>query len=231
MRSPTFTLLVLAILTGCTQYEYQEDLYLEVDGSGEIWLSGSKDLIGLLYGIDGNADDTVLKELFESPSLQVVSVKRSQRRGRSFFNIRARFEDLTLLSDHPAFPGRRYRLGRGDRFVELAADIPGTRLMEAPPRIDGGPMRFRIHFPSPVHHHNSDTGVERGNIITWEQPIAKHLEGEPLHMVARFDRRTVLAATLMILAVAIGLAVLIIVISLYVLVRIGRRELAAESDR
>jgi hypothetical protein len=224
-------ILFLAVLTGCTRYEYQEDLYLEVDGSGEIRVSCSKDIFTLLYGTDEQLDDAGLADFWESPELQVVSVSRSRRQGRDFLFIRSRFEDVNRLSDRTIFQGRRYQLEAGEESLTLTVNIQGGRERNDKKRFPNGRFRFRIHFPSPVRNHNSETGVERGNIITWEQPVVDHLEGEPFHIEARFDRRTVFSVTLTLLAIALGVVVLTVSASLYIVVRIGRRQLAAQTGR
>jgi hypothetical protein len=230
MRSLVLASLLFGILTGCTHYEHQEDLYFEVDGSGEVRVSCSEDLFTLLYGIDGSLDIPNLTEFLESPDLQVSSIRRSRRQGRGFLHIRARFEDLERLSDQAVFQGRRYQLAAGEEYLDLRVDIRDGRGRGKSERLQDGLFRFRVHFPSPVRRHNSDTGVERGNIITWERSVADQLRGEPLHVEARFDRRTVLATALILLAIALSVVVLVISASLFIFVRIGRRQLAARSD-
>lgn len=228
MRSLILTILLLGALSGCTPYEYEEDLDLEVDGSGEIRVSGTEELFRLLYGIDEDLDISAVTDRFESPELEVVSIERSHRRGHGYLHVRARFEDVRRLSDQAIFSGRRYRLESGDRYLDLTVDIRHVQKQDTPERLREGSFRFRVHFPSPVRHHNSDTGIERGNIITWEQSLSDHLAGEPLHIEARFERRTVLRVTLTLLAVALSVVVFVISASIFILVRIGRRQMASE---
>ncbi len=57
-------------------------------------------------------------------------------------------------------------------------------------------VAFRVHLPSRINFHNSPTGVERGNILVWEQTLRDRLAGAPLRMEARMETESILYRTL-----------------------------------
>ncbi len=57
-------------------------------------------------------------------------------------------------------------------------------------------IAFRVHLPSRINFHNSPLGVERGNILVWEQTLRERLSGAPLRMEARIETESILYRTL-----------------------------------
>lgn len=232
MKVALFLLLMCGVLVGCPQYEYVEDIFLHVDGSGEMRITGSQKVFTALFGLGPSATEDELEELFDSDELEVVSTDTMTARGCTFFRVRARFEDLTRLAQHRAFQGRAYSLERARDVLYLEARIGGTSVAgRGNDQCGNGRVAFRIHFPSPVRSHNSPTGVERGNRIRWEQAVSERLDGQLLVVQAHFERRTVFGTTWRLLAVSLGIVAVVVGGSLYILVRIGRRELAEETRR
>jgi len=221
--------------TGCTRYdyEYQEEFHLNTDGSGQLHIRGSQELLTALYEVSESSPPEVvadeLRRVFDGPDLAVSSVSHAPFGSRVFFHIRGRFEDLKQLSRHSAFSGRRFWLGPEEEHLRFEADIPGRyRSSEKEPIYRDGVMAIHVHLPSPVRHHNSELEVKRGNIIGWEREVADYFEGRPLHLEVAFDRRTVLATTFTILILSVGFVATAVTGLLIVLVRIGRRQLALQ---
>ena len=224
--------LLMSLLASCSQYEYEEEVDLRVDGSGEFTIHATKDVFSSLHGVRRMDSDTeFLKELrtfYDSPVFEVVSVTRSRRNARTFFHIRARFDDLGELSKQAGLAIRALRIGRGEE-LSLKAHVEGKDKWKGVARLpDEALVAFRFHFPSPVRYHNSTSGLERGNIVRWETSVSELRRGVPLHLEARFDRRTVFSMTLILLAAAGALVILVISASLYFLTRLGRRQLAEQ---
>ena len=71
MKVGAFLLLLLAA-SGCTTYEYEEEVYLEVDGSGEIRMSGSTTAVAALHGLDEATAESA-KALFEGEGVERLS--------------------------------------------------------------------------------------------------------------------------------------------------------------
>lgn len=237
MKSLLSVLFAAIVATGCTRYdyEYEEEFHLNLDGSGQLHISGSQELLAALYEVSESSPPEVvandLRRLFDGPDLVVSSVSHASFGDRPFFNIRARFEDLTQLSRHSAFSGRRFWHGPEGEHLRFEADIPGRNGSSDKEQIyRDGVMAIHVHLPSPVHRHNSELEVKRGNIIGWEHEVADLFEGRPLHLEVTFNRRTVLATTFTILILAVGFVVVVVTGVLIVLVGIGRRELALQPD-
>ena len=226
--------LLMSLSAGCSKYEYEEEVDLRIDGSGEFYIHATQDLFTSLHGV-GRADSEAafldeLRAFYDSSAFEVVSVKRSRRNTRTFFHVRGRFVDLAGLSDHAGFAVRGLSIGRGEE-LSLKAHVEGKDKWKDVVRLpDDALVAFRFHFPSPVRHHNSTVSLERGNIVRWETTVSELRRGVPLHLEARFDRRTVFSMTLILLATAGASVILIISASLYFLTRLGRRQLAEQVE-
>ena len=58
-------------------------------------------------------------------------------------------------------------------------------------------VAVRLHLPSRVPFHNAPSRtVERGNIITWEQPLSARAKGEPLSIEVHLEQASILFQTL-----------------------------------
>lgn len=216
MRGVSCLVLLLAS-GGCTTYEYEEEIFLEVEGSGRIRMSGSTDAIEALHGT-GDA-----RSLFVGDGVVVDSVRETERGGRKLLHVQATFADWQSLCQVPAFQGRACRFTRSETDRELELSIPSAPA-EAPVNRDA-PAAFRFHFPSAVRYHNSPSGIERGNIVSWKRAF----DGPPLDIRVRFDRRTLLAERVSVMGKALFLVVASIGTALLWMRRKGRRELSAEA--
>ena len=62
---------------------------------------------------------------------------------------------------------------------------------------------MRLHVPSRIEYHNAPSReVERGNILSWEQPLVDRLQGKPLRVEVRMESESILARTLTIFGLA-----------------------------
>jgi len=227
MKARALFLLLLAV-SGCTTYEYEEEVYLEVDGSGEIRMSGSTTAVAALHGLDEATAESA-KALFEGEGVERLSALETERERRKFVHVQARFSDWEKLCRIPAFRDRRCRLAKGEESLALELSLPSPRAA-APESLDPQALlALRYHFPSTIHYHNSPGDIERGNILSWKRTLREHFAGRPLDLAVRFDRRTILAATARVMALALGLVLASIATALWVMVRKGRRQLRAEA--
>ncbi len=221
-------LLVLLAASGCTTYEYEEEVFLEVDGSGEIRMSGSTAAIEALHGLaDAGAERA--EELFVGEGVELLSALETERERRKFVHVQARFSHWEKLCEVPAFRDRGCRLAKGEEGLALALSLPSPRAA-APQSLDPQALlALRYHFPSTIHYHNSPGDIERGNILSWKRTLREHFAGRPLDLAVRFDRRTILAASARVMGLALSLVVASIATALWVMVRRGRRQLRAEA--
>jgi hypothetical protein len=225
MRGSMWRLLLLAVVLacpGCIAYEYDHEVWLRVDGSGSVTVTGRPELWRAFKGYD-TAD--AARAAFSASGLRVRRATVAFRDGRSYLSVAADFDDVNRLSGSPAFPDLSLSLRHeGDRLL-LAGVWSRRGGVENAGR--DGLMAVRLHLPSRVHEHrNAVRGVERGNILSWEQGLGTALDGGQLDFGAVMDERSILLTTVRLFGAAIALALLLLAAALAWLVRKGRRAAA-----
>jgi hypothetical protein len=225
-------LLLVTALRGCLTYEYEHEIWLQVDGSGVVNVTGRPALWTAFKSLpldesDPDAMKKAVRKLFEDSGLEVRRVTVTKRRGHRYVFVSATFKDVNRISYTRAFPDLRVGLRREDG--RLIMDGSWQRPIEALPggEKDGdGLMAVRFHLPSKVYsHRHAADGVERGNILGWRQDTAAALEGDRLEFGATMDERSILSSTVMVFAGAVVLAVVLLSVALWAVVRRGRRDL------
>jgi hypothetical protein len=220
-------LLALLFATSCTTYEYEEEVFLDISGSGRIRISGSKGILSSLHGIEDPTVDS-LRAHFAGPGLEPVSTLQTWREGRAFLHLELRFESFPELCRSASFRERRCELSVSDEEQRLLLESPRPARAPGGDVDRAGELALRFHLPSSVRYHNSPTGVERGNILSWEREVGEYFEGEPFPTEVRYGLRSILAATVRIVLAAAALVAAFIALAIAWMVRKGRRQL--ESD-
>jgi len=225
-------ILLATALRGCLTYEYEHEIWLRVDGSGAVNVTGRPALWTAFKSLplDESAPDAMKKAaraLFEQSGLSVKRVTVTRRRGHSYLFVSAEFKDVNRISYTRAFPDLRVGLRReGGR---LMLDGSWQRPIEALPggeRDREGLMAVRFHLPSKVYgHRRAADGVERGNILGWRQETAAALDGGRLEFGADMDERSILSSTVKLFVGAVVLAVVLLALALWAVVRQGRKDL------
>ena len=214
-------------LAACESYEYEEEVFLETDGSGNLRISGTQELLGVIHDVEAPSVSS-MRARFEDPALRIDSVRETSRDGRQYIHVLGRFEDFNALCRHAAFRARDCGLRRGDEELSLFLSVPGVTA-ERPSDVEPDDvLAFRFHFPSSVRFHNSRDDIERGNIIRWQRTAEELFGGDELRIEARFERRSVFTTTVIILGTALGFVVLTASVALYWMTRKGRRQLEDE---
>jgi hypothetical protein len=215
------------------QYEYEEEIFLKIDGSADIVINASLPALAALRGLPVATDPGVrfdrdgLRAAYESKGIDVKRISRPWRRkGRRFAQVRLEVPDIRRLGEAAPFAWARYAFDRRDGvFVyrqELGAPPAAATLPEA--GWDGSELvSFRIHVPSKIQFHNAPSKqVERGNILTWEQPFTDRLAGVPIAMEVRMETESILVKTLTVFGVAVAAALLLLAAIVWWVVRQGR---------
>jgi hypothetical protein len=227
------------------QYEYEEDVYLDLDGTATVVVNASLPALVALHGLDlpldadSRFDRDRVRAAYESAVADVQRVSRSWRRaGRRFVQIRIDVPDIRKLPSAKPFDWSEYSLTEASGMHVFKQVVRGE-VRAAPPGVawDGRELvAFRLHLPSRIHYHNvrdvetNETGdVERGNILTWEQRLSDRLAGRPLEMEARMDRQSILGRTLRLFAGAFGAALLVLGAIIWWTARRGRQPTARSS--
>lgn len=221
-------MLLVVLASACTnvlsrKYEYEEEIFLELDGSATVYVNAAVPALVALRGaplpVDPSArlDRTAVREFYTSPATRVTSVTTSRRDRRRYVHVRIDVPDIRRLGESPAFQWSSYAMASRDTLFEYAQRVGAAAGRDVGQVGWQGAelVAFRLHLPSRVPFHNAPSRtIERGNIIVWEQSLADRLEGRPLEIVARMETESILARTLtlfalMALAVAAAFAAVI----------------------
>jgi hypothetical protein len=240
----SLALIVLAVLVGgCggvlkTQYEYEEELYLSLDGSATLNVNASLAALVALRGADLNVDPRArldrsrVRSLFEGPSVRIIRFSTSRRNTRRFVHVSLDVNDVRQLQRLAPFAWSSYRFDRLDdvyEFRQVVGEPTGV-----PPRDVGWTGRelvaFRMHLPSRISYHNAPArAVERGNILSWEQPLVERLSGTPLELQVQMETQSILYRTLLLFGSTIVAAAITFGLVVWWMARRGRDAEMAES--
>ena len=240
-----FALAVLALLlTSCAspfgrQYEYEEELYVGVDGSATLIVNASMAALAALHGLDvpldpgAAVDRDRIRALYSSPVTTVSRVSRPWRRdGRRFVQIRLEVADLRRLSQASPFAWSRYTFTQQGDVLEFVQELgPSAGKNVGDVGWDGGElMAVRLHIPSRVTYHNAPShSIARGNILSWEQPLKARLAGEPLRVEVRFGHQRILVLTVALFLAAMAAAAATVGGLIWWVVRKGRQRAARQA--
>lgn len=198
------------------KYEYEEEIFLNLDGSATIYVNASVPALVALRGaklpLDPAArlDRTVVRDIYATPVTRVASVTTSRREGRRYVHLRLEVDDIRRLAEAPPFSWSTYRYLEGDTF-EFGQEMKGAAGLDAGNAGWSGDelVAVRLHLPSVITYHNAPSRtVERGNIVVWEQPLAERQKGTPLVIEARMEKQSILFRTLALFA-AMGVLVVL----------------------
>lgn len=237
MRIVLAVVLALAI-SGCggrlfRQYEYEEEMYLALDGSATVYVNSSVPALNALRGSaydprpNARLDRAAVREYFTTPVTHDVLVTASRRDNRQFVHVRLEVDDVTRLGEAGPFAWSNYRFtndGREVGYRQLVGAVEKSEPIGPAPAWKGDELvAFRLHLPSRIVFHNAGPGnLQRGNILVWEQPLAERLNGTPLTLEARMEPQSILYSTLLLFgATMVGVAALFAIV-IWSIVRRGR---------
>jgi hypothetical protein len=227
---------VVVALPGCRvlvpqQYEYEEELYLALDGSATMYVNGSIPALVALRGLELDPDPLKpidrrrVRELYESPVTHVTRVSTSRRAGRRFVHLRIDVPDVRRLPEARPFAWSTYGFHRtgGEYIYKQVVDAAAAGDVGNAGWRGSEIVAFRVHLPSKIRYHDAPSKmVERGNILVWEQPLADRLAGKRLAIEARIDTESILYRTLWLFGVMIVVVVTLFAGLLWWIVRKGR---------
>lgn len=187
------------------KYEYEEEIFLALDGSASVYVNASVPALVALRGaalpVDPSArlDRQVVREFYSSPVTQVANVNTSRREGRRYVHLRINVDDIRKLGEAAPFAWSQYQFQEKDgryEYVQTVQAAAGKDVGNV--GWEGNELvAFRIHLPSKVEFHNSPSRtIERGNIIVWEQPLAERQKGTPVELNVRMETESILFRTL-----------------------------------
>lgn len=218
-------------------YEYEEELYLALDGSATLNVNASVASLVALRDADlpvdprARVDRERVRALFSGPGA-VVRVSLSRRDGRRFVHASVDVTDVQQLRSLAPFSWSSYRFDRQADVFEF------HQVVGAPKRVDVGNVgwtgrevvAFRIHVPSKIPFHNAPSRrTERGNILEWEQPLTERLQGSPIDIQVQMDAQSILSTTLLLFGSTILAAAATFAAVIWWVARRGRAPSAAQS--
>jgi hypothetical protein len=189
------------------KYEYEEEVYVNLDGSATVYVNAAVPALVALRGVAlpldpaARLDRQDVRTLFESPVTRVASVSLSRRDGRRYAHVRLDVDDVRRLGEAPMFAWSRYRFETSGETTEFSQAVNGAAGKDVGDVGWSGHelVAFRLHLPSRVTFHNSPSReIQRGNIIAWEQPLADRRQGAPLAIDVKMDSESILASTLLL---------------------------------
>jgi hypothetical protein len=218
------------------EYEYEEELYLSLDGSATLNVNASVASLVALHGfaLDPNPrariDRAAIRALFEGPGVAVSKVSLSRRDGRRFVHVSLDVDDVRRLAAVTPFAWSSYRFDRQGDVMEFRQTV--GRAAGTP--VDAGwtgqeLVAFRMHLPSEIPYHNSPLPTQRGNILEWNQLLSDRLKGVPLDLQVQLEPESILYTTLLLFASTVVAAALAFGVVLWWIARRGREGAMAES--
>lgn len=216
------TLLAVLVSLGCgnviaRKYEYEEEVFLALDGSATVYVNASVPALVALRGVKlpldpaARLDRMVVRDLYSTPAATVESVTLSRREGRRYVHLRLDVPDIRKLGETAPFAWSSYRYLEGDDTFEFGQQMNEAAGVAVGNVGWGGDelVAVRVHLPSVITYHNSPARrIERGNIVVWEQLLAERLKGVPLIIEATMEKESILARTLLLFGAMAVLVVL-----------------------
>jgi hypothetical protein len=224
--------LVVVAAVGCRSgglfrpYEYEEDVYLSLDGTATVYVNSSVAALDALRGasfdLDPRAriDRDAIRRFYTTPVTRVTAINESRHSGRRFVHVRMDVDDIRRLGEAPPFSWSDYdfHLEDGRYLFTQTLGAPAAKPAGKPGWTGREIVAIRLHLPSRIEYHNAGaSNMKRGNILVWEQPLEARLRGVPKILEAQMRTQSILYSALTmfgatIVAVAAMFAIVIVVV-------------------
>jgi len=194
------------------QYEYEEEVYLSLDGQATMYVNASIPALNALRGTSFDTapnvpvDRAAVRRFFEVPGTHDLRLNVSLRSNRRFVHVRMDVDDIHHLAKTTPFAWSHYAFAREGDLYEYRQSVGASAAKDVGDVGWNGRelVAFRLHLPSRIVFQNTVDPPQRGNILVWEQPLADRLHGLPvptLHgavqpMEARMETQSILYRTL-----------------------------------
>ena len=232
-------LLAVCVLSACSgvsnlfkAYEYEEEMYLALDGTATIYVNSSVAALNALRGSSFDTDASVAPErdvvraFFSSPNAHVTRVTLSRRSNRRYVHVRLDVDNIEHLAETKPFAWSTYSFKRDGElyyYKQTVGQVSGTAVGDVGWK-GSEIVGFRMHLPSKIVYHNAGAGnPSRGNILAWEQSLIERLHGAPLVLDARMETQSILYRTLALFGVTFIVVAVLFVGLIWWVIRHGMR--------
>jgi hypothetical protein len=214
------------------KYEYEEEIYLRLDGSATVNVNASVASLVALRGADlpldpkARLDRDRVRALFHVAGAPPPRLTLSRRDGRRFVHISIDVPDVRQLQRQRMFAWSTYRFDRDSDSVVYRQRVGASVGTSIGDIWNGGELVvFKMHIPSEIPYHNAPSRkTERGNILRWEQPLAARLKGEPIDVEVRMEPDSILYSTLLLFGFTVVAAAITFGVVIWWVVRRGRES-------
>ncbi|HUK35399.1 MAG TPA: hypothetical protein VLV86_15895 [Vicinamibacterales bacterium] len=241
-RAAALALVALAatVAAGCAsgaslfqQFEYEEDIYLSLDGTATVYVNSSVPALNALRGTSldtsptARLDREAVRRFYTTPVTHVTQISQSRRGGRRFLHVRLDVDDVRRLGATAPFQWSRYEFRRQDDLYVYQQTI-GSAANKHVGEVGwkgNEVVAFRLHLPSKITYHNAGVkNLRQGNILVWEQTLNDRLRGEPLVLDARMQTQSILYRTLLLFGATFVAVAAAFVIVIALVLRVGRKN-------
>ena len=214
------------------QYEYEEEIYLALDGSATLNVNASVPALVALRGMDLNPsprarfDRDRIRRFYEGPGVTVTALSSSRRYGRRFVHVSMDVPDVRMAEQLSPFAWSTYKFSREGDLYEFKQSVgPSAGKQVSDVGWDGTELvAFRMHLPSRITYHNAPSHrTERGNILEWEQPLADRIHGTPIDIDVQLETQSILARTMLLFATTAVAALGTLALVVWWIARKGQR--------
>jgi len=240
----------LVSAAGCSnplgrEYEYDEQLYLGVDGSAELVINASIPAFVALRNLPLNPDPAVevdrdqVRQAFSDAGCGDVTVNRPwTRHGRRFVQVVLEQNHVGNFADCGPVSWSTYSFVHSTR--DDGVDEVHYSQVVGPPTVgDPGTVNwtgdelvgFKVHAPGSILYHNvrriedGEPGeAGRGNILTWEQTLVDRRAGQQLHLELRMLAQSILTRTLALFVGSFVAAVLTLTGAIWYVLRRAKKR-------
>ena len=218
------------------QYEYEEEMYLGLDGSATLNVNASVPALVALRGMDVNPsprarfDRDRIRRFYEGPGVTVTALSSSRRYGRRFVHVSMEVADVRATERLAPFAWSSYKFAREGDLYEFKQSVgPSAGRQVSDVGWDGTELvAFRMHLPSRITYHNAPSHrTERGNILEWEQSLADRLHGSRIDVDVQVETQSILARTLLLFGTTALAALATLALVIWWIARRGQRAEAS----
>ncbi len=230
-------LLAVCLLSACSgggglfkAYEYEEEMYLSLDGTATLYVNSSVAALNALRGASFDTDPAkaperqAIEAYFTSPNTEVTRITLSRRSNRRYIHVRMDVKSIAKLGESGPFNWSTYAFERdGDLyyFRQAVGKAAGKDVGNVGWRGDEI-IAFRMHLPSKIAYHNAGAdNLLRGNILVWEQLLSERLASAPLAIDARMETQSILYRTITLFASTFVVVAILFVLVIWWVLRRG----------